>query len=147
MKNPFKRLRMMLREIDNYYFFIRQMEILADTGELRHYKLKMNEKHGIYGAINLPPELLLYNRGEELEQLEKTFFGNEMAKFNDVMMKLDVIELYKVDYERLKTEDYYAYVFCISYKWRLCNRTSITTSIVLFILTILSIYGIISYFV
>ncbi len=128
--NPFKKLRLMLREVDNYYFFMRQAEIFSDSGELKHYKLKMNDKHGIYGAINLPPELLLYHKGEELEQLEKTYFGNEMSKLNDVFIKYDIIELYKIDFERIKDDDYYAYVFNIRYKWNHCNPGTVVTAIV-----------------
>ena len=58
LKNPFRNVKLMLREIDNYYYFIRQLEILKDSGELKHYVLKINDKHCMYGAINLPPELL-----------------------------------------------------------------------------------------
>lgn len=115
----------MLREIDNYYYFIRQVEVMDDTGVLRHNKLKRNSKHSIYGAINLPPELLLYNSEKDLEQLEKTFFGNEMVKISDVFVQYDIIELYDISYERVKTEDYYAYVFNINYKWNHCNTRSI----------------------
>ena len=126
--NPIKKLRAMWREIDNYYFFIRQIEIMEDAGELKRYKLKMNDRHSIYGAINLPPELLLYHREDELEQLEKTFFGNEMLKLNDTFIEYDIIELYLIDYERVKNDDYYAYVFNITYKWNHCNRGTIITA-------------------
>ena len=115
----------MLREIDNYYYFIRQVEIMDDTNVLKQNKLKRNDKHSIYGAINLPPELLLYNNEKDLEQLEKTFFGNEMVKISDVFVQYDIIELYHISYERVKTDDYYAFVFNINYKWNHCNPRSI----------------------
>ena len=128
--NPIRRIKLMLREIDNYYYFMRQIEILKDTGELNHYKLKSNEKHAIYGAINMPPELLLYHKNDELETLEKTYFGNEMSKLNDVFIRFDILELYAIDYERIKTDDYYAYVFNIQYRWKYCNVRSISTTII-----------------
>lgn len=125
LKNPFRNVKLMLREIDNYYYFIRQLEILKDSGELKHYVLKINDKHCMYGAINLPPELLLYHKGDDLEQLEKTFFGNEMMKLNEMFTKCDIMELYKIEFERVKNDDYYAYVFNIKYKWHYCNLSSI----------------------
>ena len=144
IKNPFNKIRLMLREIDNYYFFIKQMEIFADSGQLRHYKLKMNEKHAVYGAINLPPELLIYNKGDELAQLEKTFFGNEIAKLNDIIHEYSIIELYRIEYERIKTDDYYAFVFSISYRWNLCNARSIAfTSAWLLSAVSAAIYGLV----
>jgi len=136
IKNPFKKLKLMLKEIDNYYFYIRQIEMFNDTGEMRHRMLKMNDKHEIYGAINIPVELLMYNKQEDLDQLEKTYFGNEMAQYNDVFLKYDIMELYKIEFERVKTEDYYAYVFNIKYKWNHCNRKSITNAVMTFVLAI-----------
>ena len=145
VNNPFKKLRAMFREVDNFYFFIRQMEMFADSGELKQYKLKMNEKHCIYGAINLPPELLLYNNDKDLEQLEKTFFGNEMKKLNDVMLKYDIMELYSIEFERVKTDDFYAYVFNIRYKWNHCSTGSVTTAIVMSAAVVASVaYGVIA---
>jgi hypothetical protein len=127
LNNPIKKLRLMLREIDNYYFFMRQVEIMEDTGVLKHNKIKRNEDHAIYGAINMPPELLMYHNEVELDRLEKTFFGNEMTKISDVFLQYDIIELYKIEYERIKTDDYYAYVFNIKYKWQFCNPVSVIT--------------------
>ena len=145
VNNPFKKLRAMFREVENFYFFIRQMEMFADSGELKQYKLKMNEKHCIYGAINLPPELLLYNNDKDLEQLEKTFFGNEMKKLNDVMLKYDIMELYSIEFERVKTDDFYAYVFNIRYKWNHCSTGSVTTAIVMSAAVVASVaYGVIA---
>lgn len=131
IKNPFRKLRAMLREIDNYYYFLRQVELADDCGELKHYKLKRNEKHYVYGAINMPPELLLYNNEEDLAQLEKTFFGSEMTKLNDLFIKYNLIELYKIEFERIKDENYYAYVFNLKYKWQHCSTSSVITSILL----------------
>lgn len=136
----------MLREIDNYFFFLRQLELLADTGELKHYMLKKNDKeHCIYGAINLPPELLMYNKGTDLEMMEKTYFGNEMAKMNQSMVEHEIIELYRIEYDRVKTDDYYAYVFSISYMWKLCNWRSISFTLAWILSAIAAVvYGIIS---
>jgi len=137
VKNPFKKIRLMFKEIDNYYFFMRQTEMFSDSGELKHYKLKINDRHGIYGAINMPPELLMYHRDDELDQLEKTYFGNEMSKLNEAFIKYDIMELYKIEFERIKNDDYYAYVFNIKYKWNHCNANTITTTVLssIFILT------------
>jgi hypothetical protein len=129
--NPFKKLKLMFKEIDNYYFYIRQIEMFDDTGEMRHRKLKLNDKHEIYGAINMPVELLMYHKQEDLEQLEKTYFGNEMAQYNDVFLKYDIMELYKIEFERVKTEDYYAYVFNIRFNWNHCTRKNVITAIAL----------------
>lgn len=133
IKNPFKKIKLMLREIDNYYFYIRQIEMFNDTGEMQKRMLKLNDKHEIYGAINMPVELLMYNKQEDLEQLEKTYFGNEMSQYNDVFTRYDIMELYKIEFERIKTDDYYAYVFNIKYKWNYCTRKSVTNAILKFL--------------
>ena len=139
VKSPIGKLRAMFKEIDNYYFFKRQVEIFADSGELKHYKMKMSDTHTVFGAINLPPELLLYNTGEDLDQLEKTFFGNEMAKLNDALVTYDIMELYRIEFERIKTDDYYAYVFNISYKWEHCNRGTVTAVVIAALLMVVGI--------
>ena len=57
LKNPFRNVKLMLREIDNYYYFIRQLEILKDSGELKHYVLKRKqprkhyEHHTLQGKV------------------------------------------------------------------------------------------------
>jgi hypothetical protein len=117
----------MIREVDNYYFYIRQVEMLNDTSVLKAYKVKMGDKHNIYGAINIPPELMIYYKDLVLEQNEKTIFGQEIAKLNDVLVNAQLMELYTMTYERVKDEDYYAYVFNIRYKWEACTPSAIIT--------------------
>lgn len=118
-------VREMIREIDNYFFFIHRIELIAENVDLRKYSLRTSKKHSIYGAVNMPPELLLCNNEKELEQMEKTYFGSEISRLNEMLIEYQLVELYCVDFERVKTDDYYAYVFDIRFAWKYCIRRNI----------------------
>ena len=127
--NIFKKVRQMAKEIDNYFFYIKQIEVMAATEDAKHYKLHVNAGHGLYGAVNMQPEMLLYYKGEELDKLEKTLLGSELSRMNSLFEKYGLMELYKVEYDRIKDDEFYAYVFQISYKWNHCNKKSIISLI------------------
>ena len=129
-RNIFKKVRLMVREIDNYFFYIKQIEIMAATEDAKHYKLHVNKRHALYGAVNMQPEMLLYYKGEELDKLEKTLLGSELARMNSLFEKYGLMELYKVEFDRIKDDEYYAYVFQIAYKWNHCNRSSVVSFVI-----------------
>jgi hypothetical protein len=69
----------------------------------------------VYFVINLLPETLL--AGSDVDLLERSRVTEAIADRNQVFMKDGLLEIIEADYKRIKTEEYYAYVVWIRYRW------------------------------
>ena len=89
----------------------------------------------MYVGINLNPELLVYSDTSQ-EPAELRLISERLGKYTDFLTKEGIIDYIKVDYDRVKTIDYYGYILKISYDFKKYSRSRFISSIFYFIFLI-----------
>lgn len=117
--NFFRLLWAMVQEIRHLIFYWRKMEKLEASGELKKRGLRLDWIRRLYFVKNMEPEALLYGEVENggVETFEKQFLIEALRQHNDLFYKDGSIEIVKSDYRRIKTEDYYAYIIWIWFRF------------------------------
>ena len=108
----------MRKEIKLFLFYKKQTKQISESSKGSMYNLKRNRLGHLYTVINLQPELRMYHEGRELEGIEKTFVGNQLAKFNELFTEYEILEMVTLGWERKQTEEYYAYIVHTRFKWK-----------------------------
>ena len=94
-----------------------QYGLILDVDEMRKSKkltLFNRPRYIMYYALNLEPEILLM--GEEAIELEKSRVYESLLKKKPLFEKAGLGELIEAETERIKSEDYYAYLIQIKYR-------------------------------
>jgi hypothetical protein len=107
-------LRICYKDFVNYRFYRRVITNLASEGALRERGMRTDMLRRVYFVINLLPETLL--AGADVELLERSRVTEAIAERNQIFMKDGLLEIIEADYQRIKTDDYYAYVVWIKYR-------------------------------
>ena len=68
-------------------------------------------------GINLNPELLLYSDTSQ-ESVELKMISEKMLKYNDFLTKEGILDVITVDYDRIKSEEFYGYILQIRFNDR-----------------------------
>lgn len=102
------------KEVSNYRFYRKKIKELEKSGALEQKAMRADMLKRVYFVINLLPETLL--AGQDSELLERSRVTEAIAERNQIFMKDNLLELVEADYERIKTEDYYAYLIWIRYR-------------------------------
>jgi hypothetical protein len=110
-----KNLVLCYKDIMNYRFYRKVILKLSNEGLLKEKGMRADMLRRVYFVINLLPETLL--AGSDVDLLERSRVTEAIAERNQVFMKDGLLEIIEADYKRIKTEEYYAYVVWIRYKW------------------------------
>jgi len=104
---------------------------LFEKGKISEIGLRMDESMNLYVGINLNPEMLIYTDTSQ-ESAELKYISEKLGKYTDFLTKEGIIDYIKVDYDRVKTLDYYGYILKISYDFKVYSRKKFTRAILYF---------------
>jgi hypothetical protein len=104
---------------------------LFEAGKISEVGLRMDESLNLYVGINLNPEMLIYGDTSQ-ESAELKFVSEKIGKYTDFLTREGILDYIKVDYDRVKTDDYYGYVLKISYDFKKYSRKKLTGAIIYF---------------
>jgi len=101
---------------------------LFNSKKLDELGLKVDEEFNMYVGINLNPELLVYSDTSQ-EPAELKLVSEKLGKYTDFLTKEGILDYIKVDYDRVKTPEFYGYILKISYDFRKYSKSKLLTSI------------------
>lgn len=109
----FERLSLVIRNYRNLSFYKKTMRALDKNGSLKQYGMRLDKRSRAYYVLNLEPEILML--GAEVLELEKSRVFESIGKKKVVLEEAGLTEIIEARTERIKTEDYYAYLIQIKY--------------------------------
>lgn len=104
---------------------------LFEKGKITEIGLRMDDSLNLYVGINLNPEMLIYTDTSQ-ESAELKYISEKLGKYTEFLTKEGIIDYIKVDYDRVKTSDYYGYILKISYDFKVYSRKKLTSAILYF---------------
>jgi len=102
------------RNFANRRFYTKQMKRLFADGSLKTNGMRIDKRNRAYYVLNLEPETLMM--GDETIDLEKSRVYESLLKKKPLFEKAGIGELIEAETERIKNEDYYAYLIQIKYR-------------------------------
>jgi hypothetical protein len=111
-----KDLSKCIEDIKRKKKYVKIVSELNDLGKLEEIGLKPDEDMNLYVGVNLNPELLFYSDISQ-EPVELKMISEKVQKYTEFLTKEGILDSIKVDYDRVKTEEYYGYILKISYKY------------------------------
>ena len=127
----YRELRSNLEELSNYKRYKEIVLDLQKEGKLERIGFSLDEEGNLYLGIDLNPELLLYSETSQ-ESVELKLISEKMTKYSDFLTKEGILDSIKVDYDRIKTEEYYGYVLKISYAFKNYKKRDLVFQIAYF---------------
>lgn len=112
----YKRLIVNLNELTRYRKFKKIVTELNESGKLDELGIKSDALANMYIGINLNPELLLYSETSQ-ESVELRLISEKMNKYNDFLTKEGILDVIKVDYDRIRDDSYYGYVLQLGFNF------------------------------
>lgn len=115
--NPIEGIRSvktLLKDISNYQFYRKQIKSIEAAGFFESKKIRTDWLRRVYYVVNLEPELQLATG--DLIDLEKSRVFDSVSKIQGVFADHNLTEIVEVTSNRIKTEDYYAYLVTIKYR-------------------------------
>jgi hypothetical protein len=117
--NPAKaytRLSLALEDFLKYRKYKKIIFELSATGKITDAGFNIDDTGNLYLGINLNPELLLYSETSQ-ESVELKLISEKLKKYNDFLTKEGILDYVKMDYDRVKTDEYYGYILKIRYNF------------------------------
>ena len=102
------------RNILNHSFYRKTMKTLEKNGSLKQLGMRLDMRHRAYYVLNLEPETLMM--GPETLELEKSRVLESISFKKTTFETAGLAELIEAKTDRIKTEDYYAYLIQIKYR-------------------------------
>lgn len=121
-------LRKNIKEYSKYKVYKKIIYDLNDLGKLEEIGFRVDDDANLYLGINLNPELLLYSDTSQ-ESVELKMVSEKMLKYNDFLTKEGILDAITVDYDRVKSEDFYGYVLQIKFDFKNFNRNEVVWSV------------------
>lgn len=118
----YRRLTENFIELSRYMKFKNIITELNVAGKLDEIGIKTDSSSNMYIGINLNPELLLYSEMSQ-ESVELKLISEKMNKYNDFLTKEGILDVIKVDYERVQDDNYYGYVLQLSFNFKKYRRS------------------------
>lgn len=103
-----------VRNIVNHRFYKSQVKKLKNDGSLKQLSMRLDMRSRAYYILNLEPETLM--AGAEALELERSRVFESLSLRKPIFEKAELGELIEAKTERIKTEDYYAYLIQIKYR-------------------------------
>lgn len=117
----YNRLTSNIEELVHYYKYKKIIFDLNEKGKLEEVGLKVDPNSNMYIGIDLNPELLLYSETSQ-ESVELRLVSEKMNKYNDFLTKEGILDSIKVEFERVKSEEFYGYVLQIGFNFKKYTR-------------------------
>ena len=117
----YKRLIGHIEELTRYSKFKRIITELNSQGKLDEIGLKVDSNSNMYIGIDLNPELLLYSETSQ-GSVELKLVAEKMNRYNDFLTKEGILDVIKVDYERIQTDAFYGYILQIGFNFKTYRR-------------------------
>ena len=146
--NPVKIYKSLINaanELNNYVKYKKIIFELQKDGKLDAIGLSIDSNANLYIGINLNPELLMYSETSQ-ESVELKLISEKMKKYTDFLTKEGILDMVRMDYDRIKNEEYYGYVLQIKFNFLKYTRNKfiydisyIFTILLIFIFTALSL--------
>jgi hypothetical protein len=102
-----------VRNYLNWRFYKKTMKRLQANGSLKQNGMRLDMRNRAYYVLNLEPETLML--GQEVLELEKSRVFESLAKKKVLFEDANLSEIIEARTERIKTDDYYAYLLQIKY--------------------------------
>lgn len=118
----YKRLAGHIEELTRYSKFKRIITELNSQGKLDEIGLKVDSNSNMYIGIDLNPELLLYSETSQ-GSVELKLVAEKMNRYNDFLTKEGILDVIKVDYERIQTDAFYGYILQIGFNFKIYRRS------------------------
>lgn len=117
--NFFRLIISIFREVQNYLFYRKTIDRLDKDGTLASKGLRVDGLKRVYYVHNMQPEALMYGTDEngDTDKFEKRFVAESMMDKKDIFITNNLFEIVKSDLKRIKTNDYYAYLVWIHFKF------------------------------
>ena len=118
--NPVENYRGLKQNLKELALFKKYKSIVLELqkeGKLEKIGFSLDSEGNLYLGIDLNPELLLYSETSQ-ESVELKLISEKMNKYTDFLTKEGILDSVKVDYDRIKNEEYYGYVLKISYAFQ-----------------------------
>lgn len=110
----YKTLLTVFRNYRNWRFYKKTMKRLYIDGYLKQNGMRLDKRHRAYYVLNLEPETLMM--GTEVLELERSRVFESLSIKKQLFEKAEVGELIEAKTERIKSDDYYAYLIQIKYR-------------------------------
>ena len=117
----YERLTENIAELSKYSKYRSLIFDLETSGKLDAMGMSLDRDGNSYIGINLNPELLTYSDTSQTS-VELKLIGEKMGKYNDFFTKEGLLDSIKVDYDRVKNDDYYGYILKITYNFKKYRR-------------------------
>ncbi len=127
-----------LEELSQYKKYKKIIFELNELGKLQEIGFKVDSNANLYLGIDLNPELLLYSETSQ-ESVELKLISEKMNKYNDFLTREGILDSIKVDYERIKSEEFYGYILQISFAFKKYKRSDLIFAISYFSSILVSI--------
>ncbi len=132
-------LIMVSRNIINWRFYKKQMKLLNEDGSLKQNGMRLDKRSRAYYVLNLEPEILMM--GEETIELEKSRVYESLSKKKLLLEKAGLREIIEARTERIKDDNYYAYLIQVKY------RPIATVWNVIYVILWLAVLSVAAYFI
>ena len=103
-----------VKNISNRNFYRKTMKTLEKNGSLKQLGMRLDMRGRAYYVLNLEPETLMM--GMETLELEKSRVLESISLKKSTFEKAGLAELIEAQTDRIKTEEYYAYLIQIKYR-------------------------------
>lgn len=107
-------LKKIFISVKNWNFYAKQMRVLNENGTLKQLGMRLDMRNRAYYILNLEPETLMM--GSEVLELERSRVLESINLRKTSFQNAGLTELIEVQTERIKTEDYYAYLIQVKYR-------------------------------
>jgi len=117
--NPIHLYKLFKSAVTDLYKYNTYRDILMtlySSGELERIGFKNDKQYNLYVGVDLNPELLLYADTSQ-ESVELKMVTDKMKRYNDFLLSNGILDSIKVEYDRVKEDDYYGYIIKISYNF------------------------------
>lgn len=131
------RLISLIKELLLFRKYLKIVSELDKNNELFKLGLRRTQLGRIYYVKNLQPEVLLNT--DDLQGFELMQVKESLAEYNDPITKLGLIDFVKTGFQRIKTQDVYAYLIWMEFDFKQTSLERILYVIVYPLLTILLI--------
>lgn len=124
----FKDLRENIDDLLKYQKYKKIIYELNNSGKLEQVGFSVDKDANLYIGINLNPELLLYSE-TSMESVELRLVSEKVKKYTEFLTNEGILDSIKMDYDRIKEENYYGYILQISYAFKKYKNKNMTYDI------------------
>lgn len=134
----YKKLIKNVNDLLNYIKYRKIIEELRESNKLEAIGFSIDANYNLYIGIDLNPELLLYSDLSQ-ESVELKLISEKIKKYTDFLTKEGILDYVKVEYDRVKNEEYYGYILQIRYDFKNYKMSTLAYSILYFLTIVIGL--------